>query len=120
MRKGAYIVKEVDGTPDVVLVATGSEVNLALKAADMSGKKVRVVSMPSRETFLKQDAAFRKAILPEGVKTVVAETGIVNGWEGIASDADSVLCMRSFGESGPAGDVEKHFGFVPENLAKLL
>ncbi|WP_319415900.1 transketolase [Marispirochaeta aestuarii] len=120
MRKGAYIVKEVDGTPDVVLVATGSEVNLALKAADMSGKKVRVVSMPSRETFLKQDAAFRKAILPEGVKTVVAETGIVNGWEGIASNADSVLCMRSFGESGPAGDVEKYFGFVPENLAKLL
>jgi transketolase len=120
MRKGAYIVKDVDGKPDVVLVATGSEVNLALKAAEISGKKVRIVSMPSREIFLQQDAAFRTTILPEGVKTVVAETGIVNGWEGIATDADHVLCMRSFGESGPAGDVEKHFGFVPENLAKML
>lgn len=120
MKKGAYIVKDVDGTPDVVLVGTGSEVNLALSAAEKSGKKVRVVSMPSRETFLKQDAAFRKSILSEGVKTVVAETGIVDGWEGIATDRDHVLCMNSFGESGPAKDVSEHFGFTPDKLASLL
>lgn len=119
-KKGAYIVKDVDGIPDVVLVATGSEVNLALEAAEKSGKKVKIVSMPSRETFVKQDAAFRKQILNEGVKTVVAEVGVVDGWEGIATDREHVLCMDSFGESGPAKDVATHFGFTAERLAQLL
>ena len=119
-KKGAYVVQDVAGTPDVVLVATGSEVNLALDAAKMSGKKVKVVSMPSRETFVRQDAAFRKGILNPGVKTVVAEVGVIDGWEGIATDRDHVLCMDSFGESGPATAVGEHFGFTAEKLAKLL
>ncbi len=120
MRKGAYVVKDTDGTPDVVVVATGSEVNLALSAAEKSGKKVKIVSMPSRETFQQQDKAFKASILPAGVKTVVAEAGIGAGWEGIASDPELILCMKSFGESGPAGDVAKHFGFIVENLASML
>ena len=120
IKKGAYIVKDTVGTPDVVLVASGSEVNLALEAAEKSGKKVRVVSMPSRETFTKQDSAFKASLLPAGVKTVVAEAGIGSGWEGIASASENILCMNSFGESGPADDIAEHFGFTAEKLAGLL
>ncbi len=120
MKKGAYVVQDTEGTPDVVLVATGSEVNLAISAAEKSGKKVKIVSMPSREIFQKQDKAFRVSILPAGVKTVIAEAGTGAGWEGIASDPENILCMKSFGESGPAGDVAKHFGFTVENLAGML
>jgi transketolase len=76
--------------------------------------------MPSRETFLKQDAAFRRSVLGEGITTVVAEVGVIDGWEGIASGREKVLCMDSFGESGPAGEVGRHFGFTPENLAEML
>ena len=120
IKKGAYIVKDTVGTPDVVVVASGSEVNLALEAAEQSGKKVRVVSMPSRETFAKQDSAFKASLLPAGVKTVVAEAGIGSGWEGIASASENILCMNSFGESGPADDIAEHFGFTAEKLAGLL
>ena len=120
IKKGAYIVKDTVGTPDVVVVASGSEVNLALEAAEKSGKKVRVVSMPSRETFTKQDSAFKASLLPAGVKTVVAEAGIGFGWEGIASASENILCMNSFGESGSADDIAEHFGFTAEKLAGLL
>jgi transketolase len=119
-KRGAYVVRDVGGKPDVVLVATGSEVNLALAAAEKSGKKVKIVSMPSRETFLRQDAAFRRSILGEGITTVVAEVGVIDGWEGIASGRDKVLCMDSFGESGPAKAVGEHFGFTVEKLASML
>ena len=120
IKKGAYIVKDTVGTPDVVVVASGSEVNLALEAAEKSEKKVRVVSMPSREIFAKQDSAFKASLLPAGVKTVVAEAGIGSGWEGIASASENILCMNSFGESGPADDIAEHFGFTAEKLAGLL
>ncbi len=119
--KGAYIVKDTDGEPDVVVVATGSEVNLALEAAEkVSGKKIRVVSMFCREEFLKQDEGFRTSLLPESARIVVAEAGVGFGWEGIASSAKDILSIETFGESGPAEEVAKHFGFTPDNLARLL
>jgi len=120
VRKGAYIVQEPEGKPDVVVVATGSEVNLALAAAELSGKKVRVVSMISQERFKAQDAAFKKEILPEGVRVIVAEVGIGQGWEGFVASEDDLFVLSDFGASGPGAEVAAHFGFTKENLAKLI
>ena len=118
--KGAYIVKDTSGTPDAVIVATGSEVNLALAAAGKSSKNVRVVSMICREHFLAQDKTFRESILPPGVTTLVAEAGVRTGWECIATSGDQILSIDHFGASAPAGDLAKKFGFTPEHLAGLL
>ncbi len=120
MQKGAYVVRDCEGTPDVVIVATGSEVSLALKALDqMSGKKVRVVSMVSRNLFLEQEKSFQEKILPPGVRTVVVEAGVTSGWGGIASTPDDIMGINRFGESGPGAEVAKSFGFTAEALAKL-
>ncbi len=119
-RKGAYIAKECSGTPETVILASGSEVNLALDAAEQSSKNVRVVSVLSLETFKQQDAAYIKSLIPEGARVVVAEAGVKEGWEGFATDDDAILCMRGFGESGSYKDLAKHFGFTPENLASIL
>ena len=118
--RGAYIAKDCDGTPDVIVAASGSEVNLALKAAELSSKKIRVVSVISRELFTAQDKAFRESLIPAGVRTVVAEAGVSSGWEGIASSEDDMLTINTFGDSGPAAKVAEKFGFTPENLAKLI
>ncbi|MDR0910831.1 MAG: transketolase [Spirochaetaceae bacterium] len=131
MRKGAYVAldtRKVDDKGDsnehldVIIIGTGSEVGLALDAAHLlqaKGKSVRVVSMPSRETFETQDAAFRNKILPKADKVLVAEAGIRQGWEAFTS-VENILCMKSFGESGPAGKVAEHFGFSPEALAAMV
>ncbi len=120
IQKGAYIVKDTDGTPDTVVVATGSEVSLVLEAAEMTNKKIRVVSMISRELFLSQDSAFRNSILPSGIKTVVVEAGVRTGWEGIASSDKNILSIDTFGISAPYKDVVNHFGFTPETVSKML
>ena len=120
IRKGAYIAKDCDGTPEVVIAATGSEVNLALNAAGLSSKEVRVVSIISRELFLQQDKAYQESLIPGGVRTIVVEVGVTSGWEGIASSPEDCLCLNRFGESGPAGEVAAKFGFTSENLAKLI
>jgi len=119
-KRGAYIAKDCDGTPDVVVAATGSEVTMALKAAELSSKKVRVVSVLSRELFLSQENTFQESLIPAGVRTVVAEVGVSSGWEGIASSSDDMLCLDRFGESGPAVKVAEKFGFTPENLTKII
>ena len=120
-RKGAYIVKNCEGTPDVTVVATGSEVELALKAAELvKDRKIRVVSMISRDQFLKQDSSFRDSIVPKNVRTVVAEAGVRNGWEGFVKDENDILSIEDFGKSGKAEDVAKSFGFTKENLASII
>jgi transketolase len=119
--KGAYIVKDVEGTPEMVIVATGSEVNLALKAAALKAdKKIRVVSMLSKELFLRQDEAYRTNILPPGVRVIVAEAGVSYGWADIATSPGDILSIDRFGESGPAEKVAEHLGMTAENLAKML
>jgi transketolase len=119
--KGAYIARDTDGDPDVVVVATGSEVTLALAAAEkVTGKKVRVVSMLCREEFLKQDESFRTSLLPESARIVVAEAGVKFGWECIASSPADILSIEKFGESGPAAKVAEYFGFTADNLVKLI
>ena len=120
IRKGAYIAADCDGDPDVVVVATGSEVNLALDAAKASDRNVRVISMVSRETFQKQDKIFCEKLIPSDTKTVVVEAGVRSGWEGIASSSEDILTIDRFGISAPAGDLVKHFGFTVENLVKII
>jgi transketolase len=118
IRCAAYIVKKVEN-PEVVVIATGAEVGLALDAAKISSKKVQVVSMPSRELFEAQPETIQNAIIPAGVRTVVCEAQIAQGWERWAKPAD-ILCMKGFGASGPAAKVAEHFGFTAENLAKII
>ena len=118
MRKGAYVARDV-ATPEVVVIATGSEVALAHTAAEQSGRAVRIVSMPSRELFEAQDGAYRAAVVPPGVPVVVAEAGIRQGWEGYAP-RERILSIDRFGESGPGSAVAEHLGFTAERLAAMI
>ena len=120
MRKGAYIVRDVDGTPDVVVAASGSEVNLALEAAASSAKKVRVVSVASMERLREQPRTYYERLFPAGVKVVTAEVGVSQGWEWIASSTELTFALNRFGESGPAADVAEHLGFTAAQLQKLI
>ncbi|MCL2293946.1 MAG: transketolase [Spirochaetes bacterium] len=120
MRKGAYIVKDAEGAPEVVVLASGSEVNLALEALAFTNKKVRVVSVPSRELFEKQAKEFRSSLIPEGVRLVTAECGVSGGWRGFAKDEKDMLAINEFGTSGNSKDVAKKYGFTPENLAAII
>ncbi len=124
MGLGAYVVKNTEASPDTVVVATGSEVSMALAAVDKLGGPaacagIRVVSMPSRELFLAQPKAVRDVIMPPGARVVVAEAGIAMGWEGIAR-AEDILCIERFGESGPGDDVARHLGFTVDALVRLI
>lgn len=114
--KGGYILKDCDGAPDAVIIATGSEVALAMGAAEaMSGKKVRVVSMPSTNIFEQQDAAYRASVLSKGTPTVAVEAAVTDAWY---KYADVVVGIDHFGESAPAGELFKEFGFTVENVVK--
>ena len=119
-RKGAYVVREGADTPDITILATGSEVNMALEAASLvEGKKIRVVSVFDRTLFEKQDEIFQKKILGNAKRVVVAEAGSRMGWEGYAKKAD-LFTLNDFGESGPANAVAEHLGFTAAALAELL
>ncbi|MGV8924315.1 MAG: transketolase [Ewingella sp.] len=118
--RGAYVLKDCDGTPDVILIATGSEVGITVEAADKlaaAGTKVRVVSMPSTDAFDKQDAAYRESVLPKAVSARVAvEAGIADYWYKYVGLNGAVVGMTSFGESAPAEELFKEFGFTVENV----
>jgi transketolase len=122
--KGGYILKDCDGQPDAIIIATGSEVELAVKAAeDLSakGKKIRVVSMPSTNVFDAQDQAYREAVLPKNVtKRVAVEAGVSDVWWKYVGSDGAIVGMDRFGESAPAGDLFKEFGFTAENVAKQV
>ncbi len=120
--KGGYILKDCNGTPDVIVIATGSEVELATAAAaQVSGKKVRVVSMPSTNVFDAQDEAYRESVLPSSVAARVAvEAGVTSGWGKYVGFNGKVIGLDTFGESAPAADVFKHFGITAENVAKAI
>jgi transketolase len=120
MRKGAYVALEADGTPDVVVAATGSEVSLAIEAAQKSKRSVRVVSVTSQERLWEQDSGFYRTLFPEGVRVVTAEVGISQGWEGIASTPSDVFALNRFGASGPGAEVAEHLGYTAAALQKLI
>ena len=118
---GGYVARKGDDTPDITIVATGSEVEMALKAANMvEGKRIRVVSILDRELFLSQPKAIRDTILGNAPRVVVAEAGIKMGWEAVATSQEDLFCLKGFGASGPATKVAEHFGFTAEKLAEEL
>ncbi|KGK18533.1 transketolase [Vibrio navarrensis] len=118
--KGGYILKDCDGKPELILIATGSEVELAVKAAEQltaEGKKVRVVSMPSTDAFDKQDAAYREAVLPSDVTARIAiEAGIADFWYKYVGFGGRIIGMTTFGESAPADQLFEMFGFTVDNV----
>ncbi|WP_027960777.1 transketolase [Halomonas halodenitrificans] len=125
IQRGGYVLKESQGeasTPDLILIATGSEVGLAMEAAaelEKAGHGVRVVSMPSTDHFDDQEAEYRESVLPRAVtRRLAIEAGHTDFWYKYVGLEGRVVGMRSFGESAPAGDLFKHFGFTVENLVK--
>jgi len=122
IERGGYILKDCDGTPDAILIATGSEVDLAMQAADqLSGKKVRVVSMPSTNVFDAQDDAYRESVLPSAVKARVAvEAGVTDAWFKYVGLDGKIIGINTFGESAPASDLFPYFGFTTENVVKAV
>jgi transketolase len=119
IEKGGYILKDCDGTPDLIMIATGSEVGLAMDAAaQMSGKNVRVVSMPSTDVFDEQDQAYRDSVLTPGVKRMAIEAGTGDSWYKYVGTDGEIVCMTTFGESAPAPALFEEFGFTVENVVK--
>ncbi|EHZ6874100.1 MULTISPECIES: transketolase [Providencia] len=122
IEKGAYILKDCAGTPELIFIATGSEVELAVKAAEQltsEGRKVRVVSMPSTDAFDKQDAAYREAVLPANVTARVAiEAGIADYWFKYTGLNGAIIGMHTFGESAPAEVLFKEFGITVEKAVE--
>ncbi|USD63594.1 transketolase [Vibrio sp. SCSIO 43140] len=118
--KGGYVLKDCEGTPELILIATGSEVELAVNAAaelSAEGKKVRVVSMPATDVFDKQDEAYRESVLPSSVTARIAvEAGIADFWYKYVGFGGKIVGMTTFGESAPAGELFKMFGFTTENV----
>ncbi|MGH9756442.1 MAG: transketolase-like TK C-terminal-containing protein, partial [Candidatus Acidiferrales bacterium] len=123
--KGAYILADTpDGKPRALLLATGSELYFCLQAYEQLAKEgvaVRVVSMPSWEIFRRQTQAYRDSVLPPNVKARVAvEAASPLGWNEFIGMEGAMIGMRTFGASGPGKDVQKHFGFTPENIVAAV
>lgn len=118
--KGAYVLSDSDGTPDLILIGTGSEVHLCVQAAEAlraEGKQVRVVSMPSWELFEAQDAAYQESVLPKAVtKRLAVEAGITMGWCRYVGAEGDVIGVDRFGASAPGGLVMEKFGFTVDHV----
>ena len=119
--RGAYVLKDSDGEPDLILIASGTEVHIAHDAEKLltaEGVKVRLVSAPCLDRFAEQDQSYRDSVLLPGVKARVAvEAAAALGWHRWVGDHGDVVAMEGFGASAPAGALYKHFGFTGENVA---
>jgi transketolase len=124
IRRGGYVLSDAaGGKPQAIIIATGSEVGIAMEAQKLlaaQGKQVRVVSMPSTNVFDAQDAAYRESVLPHGIKRVAVEAGVTDGWHKYVGIDGKVVGLNRFGESAPAGVLFKHFGITGENVAKSV
>jgi len=123
VRRGGYVLSEAQGTARAVLIATGSEVGLALEAQKKlaaEGVPVRVVSMPSTSLFDRQDAGYRAGVLMHGLPRVAVEAGVSDGWRKYVGLEGAVVGIDRFGESAPAGELFKHFGFTAEHVADTV
>ena len=119
-RKGAYVVQTGSDSPDITILATGSEVEMSLNAAKLvEGKKIRVVSVTDKTLFESQSEDFQKKIIGNAKRIVVAEAGVRMGWEGYAKKED-LFTIDRFGESGPANKVAEYLGFTSAKLAEVL
>jgi len=121
--KGGYILTETNDQPDIILIATGSEVSLAVSAKDTlekDGISTRVVAMPCRELFNRQPEEYKQSVLPDSVtKRLAIEAGISLGWSEYTGPNGAVLSIETFGASGPGGEVMAHFGFTADNVVRL-
>ena len=123
MRKGAYVLSEANGAADVIIIATGSEVDLAAKAQEAlaaDGVNARVVSMPSTNVFDRQDQAYKDSVLTPGVKRVAVEAGVTDFWRKYVCLEGAVVGIDTFGESAPGGVLMEHFGFTVDNVVKTV
>jgi len=121
--KGAYVVQDADGTPDVVLLASGSEVSTLIDASEIlqkKGFKIRVVSVPSEGLFRNQSKEYQKEVLPEGVKRFGLTSGLSVTLEGLVGENGAVWAMNSFGYSAPYTVLDEKFGFTPELVSKQI
>jgi transketolase len=122
IERGAYVLRDADGgDPELILIATGSEVSVCLDAADqLEGIRVRVVSMPCMDTFTHADESYREQVLPASCTARIAvEAASPMGWDKWIGEAGRFVGMETFGESGPAKDVYEHFGITAEHVAQL-
>jgi len=122
IHRGGYVLKDAAGAK-AILIATGSEVDLAVKAADelaAQGVPVRVVSMPSTDVFDRQDAAYRNSVLPKGLPRVAVEAGVTAFWHKYVGLDGAIVGIDTFGESAPAGVLFKHFGFTTEKVVAAV
>jgi transketolase len=120
VRRGGYVLSDCEGAPEVVLIGTGSEVQLAADAAvtlSASGRRVRVVSMPSTSVFDRQSAEYQASVLPPGVPRVAVEAGVRDGWCRYTGCLGNVVGLDAFGASAPAKDLFKHFGLTAAHVA---
>ena len=121
VRRGAYILCDTPATPDVLLIATGSEVSVAVAAAELLAKDgvfARVISAPCLEWFAQEDSAYQESVLPSSIKARVSvEAGVSAGWREWVGDAGEIIALDHFGASASAGHLFKEFGFTPENVA---
>jgi transketolase len=120
--RGGYILSEARA-PHAVIIATGSEVQLAVEAQKMLASEnipVRVVSMPSTSVFDRQDASYRESVLPRGVPRIAVEAGVSDYWRKYVGLEGAVVGIDRYGESAPAADVFKFFGFTAENVVKTV
>jgi len=122
--KGGYVIDDCEGTPEVILIASGSEVELAVKAKaelEAEGTKVRVVSMPCMELFEEQSAEYREVVLPKAVRKRVAIEALSDfGWGKYVGLDGAYVCMKSFGASAPAAKLFEKFGFTVENVVNTV
>ena len=123
IRKGGYVFSDVAGKADAIIIANGSELDLAIKAAaelNAAGKKIRVVSMPSTNVFDRQDQAYKDSVLTPGVKRVAVESAHPDFWRKYVGIEGAVVGIDTFGESAPGGALMKHFGFTVENVVATV
>jgi transketolase len=115
--RGGYVLRDSEQAPKLILIATGSEVEIAMQAANQLGPHVRVVSMPSTSRFDKQDLTYREDVLPKScAKRIAVEAGHPDGWYKYVGLSGDVIGMSQFGESGPGPSVMAHFGFTVDNV----
>jgi transketolase len=123
IKKGGYVLSPAKGAARAVIIATGSEVDLALKSQEALAQQeihVNVVSMPSTNVFDRQDQAWKDGVLPKGLPKIVVEAGVTDGWWKYVGGEGKVIGLDRFGESAPAGVLFREFGFTVENVVKAV
>jgi transketolase len=122
--RGGYALIDPAGVPEAIVIATGSEVSIAataVAALNAAGRRVRLVSMPSTDTFDRQDAAYRESVLPAAVtRRVAVEAGATLSWWKYVGMGGRVIGIDSFGASGKAPDLFRHFGLTPARVQQLV